>query len=151
MSWEISVCSEDTGTGAPWSQVSSPASVVVPSTVPRTWKVSDQGRKWGVGGGPGQAHSLAGVSEQGPGSQTLHTAGLWPRIEATCSGWTGSLSWSGRWQVRAACSAGACGWQCQQWLWVASRNCREGLLSPPLSAVSTLHRRSGEESPSLLQ
>lgn len=100
-------------------QISSPASPVVPSTVPRARTVSDQGRKLGVGGGPGK-------------EQTLHTAQIWPGMEASCSGWIGILSWNGRWQVHAAQSAGACGGQCQQWLRVVGHNYSEGFQSPPL-------------------
>lgn len=48
------------------------------------------------------------------GSRTLHTARIWPSLEAACSGWIGSPSWGGRWQVHATCSAGACGGQYPQ-------------------------------------
>ena len=65
----MSLCYDDAGTGwqvvgTPLRQASPPASPAVPSTVPRTWKVSGQGRKLGVGGGPGKDQSLSGVSEQ---------------------------------------------------------------------------------------
>lgn len=50
--------------GTPEMRISSPMSPGVPSTVPRTRKVSDQGRKLGVGGGPGKEQSVTGVSEQ---------------------------------------------------------------------------------------
>lgn len=45
-------------------QTSFLVSPVIPSPVPRTWKVLAQGRQLGVGGGTREERNPAGVSEQ---------------------------------------------------------------------------------------
>lgn len=50
--------------GIPLKQMSFLASPLIPSTVPRTWKVLAQGRQLGVGGGAGKEWNPARVSEE---------------------------------------------------------------------------------------
>lgn len=116
--------------GAPAMRILLLVSPLLPSTVPGTWEVADQGRKLGVGGGTGKEQLSCGFGTGGR-AHRLHTARIWPGMEATCSGWIGISSWGGRWQVHAACSAGACGWQYPQRLWVIGYNHGEGCQSPP--------------------
>lgn len=95
---------------------------------------------WGWEVGEVKNGAQLGFQNRCTGSQTGHKARIWPRMDVACSGWIGIPSWSGRWQVRAVCLAGACGWQCQQRLSVVGSNLSEGFQSLLVTIPTLLWR-----------